>query len=208
MSISESTKSTALGERMFVAVSVPVHVREYLTVHTAHLLKAFPFQRIVHPQDYHITLHFLGNISTSQLDHFRETLHEAVRCMPPIHLLLGAPGTFGPETRPSILYVHITGDVSKLIHLAHRVREAADRAGITGDSKPFFPHLTLARRYRGTRSYTPTQAAQIWDASTAEDRVSPNFTVEAITLFASHPGKQPMYEPRAIFPLEGNRPCI
>ncbi|MBE3550770.1 MAG: RNA 2',3'-cyclic phosphodiesterase [Brockia lithotrophica] len=201
MTLSESSRSKPASERMFVAVPVPAPVRLHLAARTDHLLRTFPFQTAVHPQDYHITLLFLGDIPTGKLAELRTELREAVRPLSSFRLSLGPLGTFGPEAHPSVLYVRIAGEAEKLADLAHRVRAAAARVGFSGDTKPFVAHLTLARRYRGAKPYSPARAAKIWDA--ADDGAVASFAVDEVILFASHLRRRPMYEPRAAFPLEG-----
>jgi len=201
MVLSENSRSKPESERMFVAVPVPASVRVHLAARTDHLLRTFPFQTTVHPQDYHITLLFLGDVPTARIAELRTVLGEAVRPLPSFRLTLGSLGTFGPEAHPSVLYVRIRGEEEKLAELTRRVRAAAERLGLSGDRKPFVAHLTLARRYRGVKPYSPAEAARIWGPE--DDGTITSFAVDEVILFASHLGRRPMYEPRAAFPLEG-----
>ena len=60
-------------------------------------------------------------------------------------LALGKPGTFTGREGPRVAWVGLEGDLLGLSRLATTVDLALERAGFPRESRPYRPHLTLAR---------------------------------------------------------------
>lgn len=101
--------------------------------------------RFVEPRLAHVTLKFIGETGDDAPPRLRETLDAAV---PPfaIPLRLGRAGTFGPAARTQVAWLGIEGDLEGLRALAERVDAAvAEALGLPRETRPYSPHLTLAR---------------------------------------------------------------
>jgi len=66
-------KTTA---RMFIAAELPADIREDIFIAAKRLQKGSG-GRLIHPQNYHVTLAFLGNTPLEQAAGIKEALHEA-----------------------------------------------------------------------------------------------------------------------------------
>ncbi len=92
------------------------------------------------PESWHITLQFLGNALTEQFDCLSARLGEVRSAAVPVEL--GAISCFDCA---GVLFadVHATPAMAAL---AERVVAATSRCGFQAETRPFHPHITLARR--------------------------------------------------------------
>jgi 2'-5' RNA ligase len=93
----------------------------------------------------HLTLKFLGNIDRSMADKITVALGEVVRGIHPFRLALGRPGVFPNERRVQVVWVGLTGDIERLGQLQQRIESSLVTLGFAKETRPFTPHLTLAR---------------------------------------------------------------
>ena len=129
--------------RLFVALSTPGDVRENLSQMIDELRRADARPRWVNPENLHITLKFIGEVSSAGMTEIATalgTVHTAQ------HVKLGFRGTgFFPDARrPNVAWVGIESSPN-LAPLASEVNLALSPLGIAREEKPFVPHLTIAR---------------------------------------------------------------
>lgn len=129
--------------RAFIALDIPQALREDV-VALARQLKTAVKGRFVPRENYHLTIAFLGDASERDLAEAMTVLDEAASRFDPIELSPDGLGKFG-RANDATLWLGFTQD-PKLMELAAFVREGLDDAGVNYDSKPFVPHLTIARR--------------------------------------------------------------
>ena len=104
---------------------------------------------LTEPNGWHVTVAFLGRVRQDRSAAVRTAVTGSVAGLPAPRLRLTGGGAFGRAQ-----YVGVDGDLVGLAALADRVRSALDAVGQPYDSKPFVPHLTIARR--------PTPEPQSW----------------------------------------------
>ena len=96
----------------------------------------------VPPENWHITLRFVGRLAEVTWDRWRATLDEAP-LGGPIRVRLGGAGAFPRPARATVVFVEV--DAPGLDALAETMEEATVAAGIDPLERPFHPHLTLSR---------------------------------------------------------------
>ncbi|MGR3913933.1 MAG: RNA 2',3'-cyclic phosphodiesterase [Gammaproteobacteria bacterium] len=102
-----------------------------------------PLGRAVPAANFHITLHFLGEINARQ---FELLCSAAAGITPPrIQLRLDMPGYF---PRPGIFWIGPAVVPPELPELARALRKAGRKAGIAAARRRFEPHVTLFRNCR------------------------------------------------------------
>lgn len=139
--------------RLFVALSVPAQaVAEVagLVEQARELVGAQPGLvpgrvRWTTPERMHVTLAFLGEVSPHRVEPLSIRLARAAASAQPLRLQLRGPGRFGDR----VLFARLHGDLPALDRLAQSVAAAARHSGVEVSSRPFEPHITLARS-RGT----------------------------------------------------------
>jgi RNA 2',3'-cyclic 3'-phosphodiesterase len=123
--------------RAFVAIPVPEDVAAALQA----LQAGLPAGRAVPPENFHLTLAFLGENPAPVI----EDVHYALDAIdaPAFALTLQGLGLFGGKA-PRSLHAEARPEPA-LAHLRARVAEAARGAGIDLPRSRFQPHVTIAR---------------------------------------------------------------
>ncbi len=155
-----------------MAIPVPPEVRRELQRQVDTIRGELPPARWVKSHQWHLTLVFLGEISELALRSVRTVLAAVTQRHPSFRLVLGGGGVFPPRGRARVAWVGV--DSSGLVTLQQAVFEAlSTSARVDLESRPFHPHLTLARPRspwsRGTvKSYQQLmdQPWGTWTAST------------------------------------------
>ena len=129
--------------RLFVALSIPVDVRENLSSMIDELRRADARPRWVNPRNLHITLKFIGEVSPDRVTEISAALG-TVQATQHVKLGFRGIGFFPNARRPSVAWVGIESS-SNLAPLASDVNLALSLPGIAREEKPFVPHLTVAR---------------------------------------------------------------
>jgi RNA 2',3'-cyclic 3'-phosphodiesterase len=133
--------------RLFVAVPVPEAVREEMILVQRELQSQMPSDAVrwTKPEQFHLTLRFLGDVSSDRLTALRESLH--VVCSGARALRLEARGIgFFPNARsPRVVWVGINDDENRLAGLQKKI-ESAVQSFVTGPGGEHFAgHATLGR---------------------------------------------------------------
>ena len=132
--------------RSFIAVELPGELKLELTRLQDRLKSGSQAPvKWVDANSIHLTLKFLGNIDRPMADKITSALGEAVRGINPFRLALGRTGVFPNERRVQVIWVGLIGDVERLSHLQRRVESNLVHLGFAKETRPFTPHLTLAR---------------------------------------------------------------
>lgn len=141
--------------RLFVAVVPPRPVLLELRAALTTLPHTDGNLRWRHPESWHITLTFLGEVPRETLPELTERLARAASRATPMELSVAGGGQFDSR----VLWAGVQGDRDRLGRLSETVAAAARRCRLKIDDRPYRPHVTLAR-VRGE----PPEAA---DAATA-----------------------------------------
>lgn len=137
--------------RAFIAVPVTDEVKAAVGDVEHKLLRAGADVKWVVPANIHITLKFLGNIRTDDVDALSVALPEALGGVSAFGVTLAGMGTF-PSGRqaPRVVWVGIDEGRERLQEIAVRVEQACTRLGFEKEDRPFRPHLTIGRVRRGS----------------------------------------------------------
>jgi len=125
--------------------------------------------RWVPPENLHVTLAFLGNVALARLGPLVGKLRPAVAALHPFSMQLGAVAMFPSPQRPQVVSCEVH-PVPTLSRLAEAVAQAAARAEIALETRPFRPHLTLGR-FRERKRRTVTASVTSVDQSVHVDEI-------------------------------------
>ncbi len=136
--------------RTFFCLPLPGQLREKIASLLPGLQKENLGFRWVRPEQYHITLKFCGDITVDEINTLMESTSQKLRERSPgeICLKLQAIGAFPNTYRARVVFIEVMGDTERLGRLAALIETAAAAAGIPRETRPFRPHLTLARTRR------------------------------------------------------------
>ena len=181
--------------RLFVALWPPPDAVSELLATVDDVRKDAPGLRWTRPEQWHLTLAFLGEVPDDRRPELDERLARAASRHPPLTLRFAGGGRFGTR----VLFTRVDGDREPLTRLAASVSAAARRSRIPVDDRPYRPHLTLARGRDG-EDLRPL-------AARLESFAGATWTAARLDLVESRLGKGPdrtaRYVSVASWPLAG-----
>jgi len=124
--------------RLFVAIDLPLHIRERLFS----LCCGLPGAKWVNPEQMHLTLRFIGDVDSTVFKDVRDALLDVQS--EPFSMLLEGIGFFPPRKQPRVVWVGIRKS-EQLIQLRNRIESVLVRAGLEPEGRKYAPHITLAR---------------------------------------------------------------
>ena len=163
--------------RLFVAVDLPWSLKQRVSL----LSGGLPGARWIAPENYHLTLRFIGELPPHRAEEVDLAL-AALRARG-FTLSLAGVGTFAKGGRITSLWVGAERNPS-LDHLQAKIETALQRAGLDPDRRRFAPHVTLARTDNVAEAKLAT-----WVQCHNLFRADP-VPVEHFTLFSSRLGKE------------------
>jgi 2''-5'' RNA ligase len=125
--------------RLFVGIPLAAAVVDELTRVTQRLRAKDDGLRWSSPESWHITLQFLGNTGRDQYECALARLREIH--LPAAPIQLGAMGFFD---RAGIFFAGVKVS-PELVSLERHVVAATTLCGFTPETRPYHPHITLAR---------------------------------------------------------------
>jgi RNA 2',3'-cyclic 3'-phosphodiesterase len=129
--------------RLFVALDVPEQVRASISGLAAKLRPTCRNARWVRIEGAHVTLKFIGEVSSEKVAAIESAL-ATVLFPAPLTIEFRGVGFFPNGRRPRVLWAGIEAG-PELTALAAAVDSALGSLGIARETRAFSPHLTLAR---------------------------------------------------------------
>jgi 2'-5' RNA ligase len=177
-----------MERHLFLAVQLPVQVKKKLEEITGRLEKTVSFNTWVHPEDYHITLAFLGKAEQDQLHRLFPLLKEAVTNHSVFPLTIDHFGFFGKSDRPRIFWAGLEKQLS-LFELQKKIADACIQAGFSLEKRPYSPHITISRKLVESEDLPIDH--NVWWNKFGEPI---SFQAERIVVYETHFEKTPKYE--------------
>ncbi len=178
--------------RLFVALDLPSSLRTRLSWMSGGLQGA----RWVPPENYHITLRFIGEVPAWRAEEIDLAL-AGLRATG-FDLQLSGVGTFEKGGKVMALWIGVDRNPA-LEHLQSKIETAMQRTGLESERRRFNPHITLAR----VDSVVPHKVAE-WVQGRNLFR-SDRVPIDHFTLFRSRLGKeQAIYDAEVEYPLRSH----
>ncbi|HET9018678.1 MAG TPA: RNA 2',3'-cyclic phosphodiesterase [Acetobacteraceae bacterium] len=176
--------------RLFVALDLPWELRQRVAMLAG---AGIPGARWVPPENYHLTLRFIGEMPGYRAEEIDQAL--AGLKARSFTLTLAGVGTFHKGGRSVSLWVGAERN-PPLDLLQSKIETALQRCGLEPERRRFSPHITLARLDNAPEAKLAAfvQANNLFRAEPVP--------VEHFTLFSSRLGKdQAVYTPEVEYPL-------
>lgn len=143
--------------RAFIAIEIPEAILDRIASHTADLRRSLGDEiiRWVPTNNIHLTLKFLGDISSANVDILAQVLTAETRQIRPFTIQISRLGVFPDLRRPRVIWIGVESPPA-LKMLQHGLETSAERLGYAAEDRPFSPHLTIGR----IRQRTSTQQNQ------------------------------------------------
>jgi 2'-5' RNA ligase len=145
--------------RAFIAVDLPSEVQDCLGQVSVQLkgeMGRVPV-RWVPQENIHLTLKFLGDVSTNNIQVLTELLEAETTNQKPMVFSVGGVGAFPKVRSPRVIWVGVEAP-QELLALQRSIDSHTARIGYSRDRRPFSPHLTLGRV---SRNATPKEVRKI-----------------------------------------------
>ena len=183
--------------RLFVALWPPPEAVAELGAAVSALREQAPGPRWTAPQQWHLTLTFLGEVSEADVPELSARLARAAARSPTLGLRFRGGGRFGRR----VLFTRVDGDHDPLVRLAAATTAAARRTGLAVEDRAYHPHLTLARADGSTDLRPLVAALHEFDGSPWEAR-----RVDLVrSRLGTGEGRRSAYETVAAWPLRPGR---
>ena len=177
--------------RLFVGLPLASEILNDLSEAVSRLKAPHDGLRWTTPDTWHITLQFLGNTDQQRCDcvlaglaHIRSSQFE-VRL-----------GDFGCFDRAGVFFVDVY-PAAALVALAHQVIAATSSCGFVAETRPYHPHITLARAKAGGG-----RALSALRERARRSKPFPPFMAREFLLYESHTLTEgARYEVRGCFPM-------
>ncbi len=170
--------------RSFIAIELPDELKSGLVQLQAQLKTGRqPPVKWVDPYSIHLTLKFLGNVAADKISGITRAIEAAAQGVSPLYLEVKGLGAFPNLRRVQVVWVGVSGEVAQLSELQQRIESNLAPLGFAPESRPFKPHLTLAR-LREQASLDERQSFGELIAGTRFEAVY-GFKVDSISLMRS-----------------------
>lgn len=132
--------------RSFIAVKIPQEIQGAVARSIAPLQKSLPrpLVRWVAPENVHLTLKFLGDVSSVNLERLAEALKVETRNHEIFTVSVRGLGAFPTARRARVLWIGLEAP-AELQALMRGVETVAASRGYPAEDRPFSPHLTIGR---------------------------------------------------------------
>jgi len=196
-----TVENSAVFVRLFIAIPVPLAVREEISRAQSQLQRNSPpgIIRWTRSEQFHVTIKFLGDVQSEQVQALAKAVFLVCSKFPKLQLSAHGIGFFPGSQRPRIVWAGVADKSGKLRELHREMEQAVLPFGPAKAEESFTGHITLGRFKPGHRGSTDKLLERVailnrrdfgnWNASEVEIVRS-----ELTSLGATH---TPMYT----FPL-------
>ena len=122
--------------RLFMGLEVPAEIAQNLSS----LRGGLPGARWVDPENYHVTLRFIGDIDGASANEIASTLFRVNR--KPFEVRVQGLSSFG-GTKPRAVVASVA-PTRPLLELQSELERLMQRCGLDPEGRKFTPHVTLA----------------------------------------------------------------
>jgi 2'-5' RNA ligase len=186
--------------RAFLGIGLPAGVREEIATATAPLRALHAPVAWTAPENLHITLDFLGDISPERVAIVERSMRVVASGIGPFSLTAEGGGVFPGTRNPRVLWVGFLEPLELVRQLQQNMGNALSGAGFPREDRPFHPHITVGR----TRGALPPA----WGERFVQVLSGKGFgvvPVSSFTLYESRLGPGgAAYTPLCDFRLEGS----
>jgi RNA 2',3'-cyclic 3'-phosphodiesterase len=180
----------------FFAVRIPEETKLAIKDHLEKIKEKIPFSRWVHYQDIHITLAFLGSAPQDKLAEAQKNVIAALNGEKALSMKINKLGFFGSADSPRVFWAD-TEESKELQTIRKKVFIACEKAGFQLETRPFRPHITLARKWAGSLPFHK-EMLDLWEELQPQPL---SFVADDVVLYQTHLNKTPKYEAIQIYPL-------
>lgn len=158
--------------------------------------------RWVRETNIHLTMIFLGDIRTEDIESIKEIPGEICEGHGPFAISMSGMGCFPNSRNPRVLWLGLKGDLERLSGFRDDLQRPLTTFGVKEEKRPFRPHLTLGRFRKSGKARGLLEGL----LKQYQGIESPECFLDRLTLFKStlKPGGA-VYTKLASWPLAGSK---
>lgn len=141
--------------RTFIAIELEEEVKDHLAEVQAETQKLCRKGNFTPKENFHLTLHFLGEVEEGDLEYLQDAMYETARRNRPFTLTLEKIGFF-PRGNKGILWAGLEKS-THLQRLFSTLEKSLEQQGFARERKGLSPHITLGREVEPHRSFLNVQ---------------------------------------------------
>ncbi len=138
-------------KRLFFALPLNNNAVRSLKPVYDHLKRFSSYLKLVEPENYHITLKFLGDTDKGTADRLKEKIELKDNNFKEVHVTVKGLGVFPDIKRPGVIWSGLICGES-ILNVKDFIENISSECGFEEDRRKFHPHLTLARVRKGKRT--------------------------------------------------------
>jgi len=133
-------------KRVFLAINLPDEIKKEISESLEKFKKKNNTYDIrwIYPENYHLTVHFFGDLNTKQINLVEASLTEAVKNIPSFEIKTGDIGYLPNKNNPRIIFIKII-DIPQIHTLVEKIELTLENLHFPIDKKPWRAHLSIAR---------------------------------------------------------------
>lgn len=146
--------------RLFTALEISPEANAELRRLQAALGRELTGGRMTAPENFHVTVHFLGEVPSERLSELDQLLSTTLTGEAGFALALDQLGAFPKHGRVNVMWTGLSGELDRLHQLEQKLRQALQDLALLRPDGRFSPHLTLVRDPRAETSLRELARAQ------------------------------------------------
>jgi 2'-5' RNA ligase len=191
--------------RLFIALYPPPKAKRKIGSVIQSLEHKLPAQviRPVKPENLHVTLHFLGNTPSGNIELLQRVVRHAVAesRTGPLRLSASRLGFFPPRGRPRVLQWEVS-KTEQLTRLHGALAAGLSSTDFRVEKRSYRPHITLAKVGKRASAEAVEKMRRAVDRADAGHGLAISFSVETVVIVSSElTSSGPIYTPVAEAPL-------
>jgi len=180
--------------RAFIAIPLDPKIQHSIERMQDHLKKTNSDVKWVKPENIHITLKFLGDVNTEQINSVKQALSNCTHNTRPFKVELSQLGAFPNIERPRTLWIGLKDSKKQLNRIAVSLEKALGKIGFQGDQRPFNSHITIGRVRSSKNINLLSQLLSNYQIATGLTQTISKIVLLKSTLNSEGPLHEPLYQ--------------
>lgn len=185
-------------KRVFLGLTLPEETKSEISCRLQSIYQSCQHElRLVPPRNYHVTLHFLGDVATDEVNLLRDQLPEVLSSSVSFEGMITKPRWFASRGVPRVFWCGVSAEAAGRLHQS--IGSWLKANGFPVEERAYRPHVTWARSRTRRTHRTCTLVEEL--------KWAPLPTVfSQVVLFESKLGKgPPLYVPLTTVELGGQK---
>jgi 2'-5' RNA ligase len=167
--------------RSFLAFELPEEFKRIISRASGEMKKAHLNVKWIKTGNIHLTVVFIGDVDSEQLDSLEKRVAGVCREHGPFNMAINGAGVFSSRRNPRVLWIGLDGEIDEMAAFRDSLQKNLKPFGIKQEKRPFNPHLTLGRFRKNAKPGVHLDELLL----NYKDLISPVCTLRELVLFKS-----------------------